>query len=90
MTADYSPSNPLVAPLDVAAWIDSMTQPVALTGGTGFVGSHLVDTLCSAGLRPRVLVRDADKPRWIAGVEADWIEGSLEDPEPAGEPRLGP
>jgi len=82
MTADYSPSNPLVAPLDVAAWIDSMTQPVALTGGTGFVGSHLVDTLCSAGLRPRVLVRDADKPRWIAGVEADWIEGSLEDPEP--------
>ena len=81
MTADYSPTNPLVPPLDVAAWIESMPQPVALTGGTGFVGSHLVDTLCSAGLRPRVLVRDADNPRWIAGVEADWIEGSLEDPK---------
>ena len=80
MTADYSPVNPLVPPLDVAAWIESMPQPVALTGGTGFVGSHLVDTLCGAGLRPRVLVRDADNPRWIAGVEAEWIEGSLEDP----------
>ncbi len=58
-----------------------MHQPVALTGGTGFVGSHLVDTLCGAGLRPRILVRDADNPRWIAGVEAEFVDGSLEDPE---------
>lgn len=81
MTADYSPSNPLVAPLDVAAWIGAIPQPIAITGGTGFVGSHLVDTLCGAGLRPRVLVRDADNPRWIAGVEAEFIQGSLEKPE---------
>ena len=81
MTADYSPSNPLVPSLDAATWIESMAKPVVLTGGTGFVGSHLVDTLCGSGMRPRVLVRDADNPRWIAGVEADWVEGSLEDPE---------
>lgn len=77
---DCSPANPLVQPDDVAAWLAALQPPVALTGGTGFVGSHLVDTLCGAGLRPRVLVRDAGSPRWIAGVDADWIEGSLEDP----------
>ena len=81
MIADFSPSNPLVTPLDVAAWLGAIPQPIAITGGTGFVGSHLVDTLCGAGLRPRVLVREADNPRWIAEVEADWIEGSLENPE---------
>jgi nucleoside-diphosphate-sugar epimerase len=60
--------------------LDAIPQPIALTGGTGFVGSHLVDTLCSAGLRPRVLVRDVGNPRWISGVDADWVEGSLADP----------
>ncbi len=79
MTADYSPADPLVPPLDVTNRIASLAQPVALTGGTGFVGSHLVDTLCGAGLRPRILVRDPADPRWIGGVEADWVEGSLED-----------
>jgi len=79
MTADYSPADPLVPPLDVANRIESLAEPVAVTGGTGFVGSHLVDTLCSAGLRPRILVRDAADPRWIGGVEADWVEGSLEN-----------
>ena len=81
MITDFSPSNPLVAPLDVADWIGAIPLPIAITGGTGFVGSHLVDTLCGAGLRPRVLVRDADNPRWIAGVEAEFIQGSLEKPE---------
>lgn len=75
----YSSANPLVQPDSVSSWLDAVPQPIALTGGTGFVGSHLVDTLCCAGLRPRVLVRDADNPRWISGVDADWVEGSLED-----------
>jgi len=56
-------------------------EPVALTGGTGFVGSHLVDTLCAAGIRPRVLVRNPGKPRWIGGAPVDLVTGSLEDPE---------
>ena len=55
---DYSHTNPLVPPEEVKAWLDAMPQPIALTGGTGFVGSHLVDTLCAAGIeapssRPR-------------------------------------
>lgn len=79
MIDDYSPSNPLVSPNDVEAWLGAIPQPIALTGGTGFVGSHLVDTLCAAGLRPRVLVRDLTNPRWIGGADAEFIEGSLGD-----------
>jgi nucleoside-diphosphate-sugar epimerase len=59
--------------------VNDIPQPIALTGGTGFVGSHLVDTLCAAGIRPRVLVRDPGNPRWIAGAEVEWIAGDLED-----------
>ncbi len=68
-------------PLVEAAAAAGLEEPVALTGGTGFVGSHLVETLCAAGLRPRVLVRDPANPRWIAGAKVEYVEGSLEDPE---------
>ena len=70
---------PLVPPKDTSAWIGDLRQPVAVTGGTGFVGSHLVDSLCAAGLRPRVLVRDPGRPRWIADRDVQWIPGSLSD-----------
>ena len=76
---DYSPSNPLVAPEAVADWLGALPQPVAITGGTGFVGSHLVDALCASGLTPRVLVRDPSAPRWIAGAPVEWVPGDLED-----------
>ncbi len=75
----FSSENPLVSPDVVASWLEAIPQPIAVTGGTGFVGSHLVDTLCAAGIRPRVLVRNADSPRWIAGCPVDWVDGSLED-----------
>ncbi len=77
MTAD----PPLVPPEAVADALEGMAWPVAVTGGTGFVGSHLVDTLCAAGIRPRVLVRDPAAPRWIADREVEWVPGSLHDPE---------
>lgn len=76
---DYSHTNPLVPPEAVTQWLGALPQPVAVTGGTGFVGSHLVDTLCAAGLSPRVLVRDLGSPRWIAGSPVEWVPGSLED-----------
>jgi len=79
MTEDYSPSNPLVTPSDVSQWLDATPKPIVLTGGTGFVGSHLVDTLCAAGMRPKVLVRDLANPRWIGGADAEFVEGSLGD-----------
>ena len=49
---EYSPSNPLVVPEAVADSLGALPQPVAITGGTGFVGSHLVDALCASGLTP--------------------------------------
>ncbi|NOZ94457.1 MAG: NAD-dependent epimerase/dehydratase family protein [Acidobacteria bacterium] len=69
------------SPLVGAGAAQGLEEPVALTGGTGFVGSHVVETLCAAGIRPRVLVRDPASPRWIAGAGADFVEGSLEDGE---------
>lgn len=74
-------TEPLVSPEVVARWLEVIPQPIAVTGGTGFVGSHLVDTLCAAGLRPRVLVRDLEAPRWIAGRAVEWVPGSLTDPD---------
>ena len=76
---DYSHTNPLVPPEAVSHWLGGIQKPVAITGGTGFVGSHLVDTLCAAGIEPRVLVRNPDAPRWIAGAPVRWIPGSLSD-----------
>ncbi len=76
---DYSHTNPLVPPETVAKWLDALPRPIAVTGGTGFVGSHLVDTLCAAGITPRVLVRDSGSPRWIGGNPVEWVPGSLED-----------
>ncbi len=67
----------LVPPETVGRWVEGVRPPVAVTGGTGFVGSHLVETLVAAGHRPRVLVRDLSGPRWIAGLEVEWLEGDL-------------
>ncbi len=76
----FSHRAPLVSPDAVAPWLAGLRAPVVLTGGTGFVGSHLVDTLCAAGVEVRVLVRDPDRPRWIGGDPVRPVPGSLEDP----------
>jgi len=78
---DYSFSHPLVSPDAVASWVETLPRPVAITGGTGFVGSHLVETLCAAGIEPRVLARDPASPRWIAGAPVRLVAGSLGDPQ---------
>jgi nucleoside-diphosphate-sugar epimerase len=83
-TAVDHAAEPLVPAVSVDTLLERLPQPVAVTGGTGFVGSHLVDTLCAGGLRPRVLVRDPDAPRWIAGRPVEWVPGSLEDPQALG------
>jgi len=72
-------NGPLVPAGEARIWTETMETPVAVTGGTGFVGSHLVDTLASAGLRPRVLVRDPGNPRWISGRDVEWVPGGLGD-----------
>jgi nucleoside-diphosphate-sugar epimerase len=53
--------------------------PIAVTGATGFVGSHLVAALVRAGVRPRLLVRDQRRlDQGVAG-RTELVAGSLED-----------
>ena len=54
---------------------------LAVTGATGFVGSHLLDQALAAGHAVRALARRPQPPR--AGVT--WIAGSLSDSAALGE-----
>jgi len=50
---------------------------VLVTGGAGFIGSHVVDALCDAGVRVRVL----DRLRTPSVDErAEFVEGDIRDP----------
>ncbi len=53
---------------------------VALTGGTGFVGSHVADALLAAGFRVRALVRRPDDVAWLKGTGVDLVKGDVRDP----------
>ena len=52
---------------------------VALTGGTGFVGSHVADALLATGFRVRALVRRPDDIGWLKGTGVDLVKGDVRD-----------
>ena len=52
---------------------------VFVTGGTGLVGSHVIEKLCHHGHSVRALVRDADGRRLVEGMGASAVFGSVED-----------
>lgn len=52
---------------------------VALTGGTGFVGSHVADALLAAGFRVRALVRRPDDVAWLKETAVDLVKGDVRD-----------
>src|SRR3954468_21966619 len=54
---------------------DPAHRPVLVTGGSGFIGSHVVDQLLAAGLRPRIY--DLRPTPWHRDVEV--IVGDLGD-----------
>ncbi len=55
---------------------------VFVTGGTGFVGSHLVDSLLDIGDDVTILVRDSEKARRLFGERpVRTVPGNLQDTE---------
>jgi nucleoside-diphosphate-sugar epimerase len=56
-------------------------EKVAITGATGFIGSHLTRLLVSAGCRPALLARSQRHDRLLAGLEGRvrWVQCDLTD-----------
>ena len=56
------------------------TRPViALTGGTGFVGAHVVACLAAAGWRPRLLTRRLPINPFLRDICVDTVIGDIHD-----------
>jgi nucleoside-diphosphate-sugar epimerase len=55
-----------------------MNSPTAfITGGTGFIGSHLVERLLSRGYKVRCLIRNPSKPGYLKNLPVDLFIGDL-------------
>jgi len=54
--------------------------PVLVTGGTGFIGSHLVESLIRRGTRVRCLVRSPDRAKLLSELGAEIVIGDLDQP----------
>lgn len=53
-----------------------MNQIAFVTGGTGFVGSHIVEELLRRGVEEvRCLVRS--DPKWLTDLDVEYVEGDL-------------
>jgi len=60
------------------AYVSSdLRPPVLVTGATGFVGSHLVERLVEAGVRPRCLVRRSSSLKGLPAGSVDFVYGEL-------------
>jgi len=56
-------------------------KKVLITGGTGFIGSHLTELLIKNGYSVTCLVRDPNALRWLDGLDIDVSVGNCSRPE---------
>ncbi len=61
--------------------VQGASRRVLVTGGTGFVGSHLVERLLENGYAVTCLVRDLRNLRWLEGMEVQFTQGDCTQPE---------
>jgi len=61
--------------------VPAVSAPVLVTGATGFIGSHVVSALVSAGRPVRCTLRATSDPRWLEGLEIERVEADLRRPE---------
>lgn len=50
---------------------------VFVTGGTGFIGSHLIDELLNKNYYVKTLIRKNSSTKWLEGKNVEFIEGDL-------------
>jgi nucleoside-diphosphate-sugar epimerase len=62
---------------------------IGLTGGTGFVGSHVVELLLDRGCEVKCLVLAREGPLWLEGKPVAFFEGSVADRSCLGSFLLG-
>jgi len=48
-----------------------------ITGGTGFIGSHLIDYLVNTNTEIYALTRNINKLKWLEGLKIHFLEGNL-------------
>jgi len=58
-----------------------VSRRVLVTGGTGFIGSHLVELLRSQGYDVNCLVRNPRQLGWLEGSGVRLIQGDCREPE---------